>query len=181
MATTYDVITKDHNYVGNYATKSEAKAAIGRAITRNGTPSNYYKIVPIKEKRQKNPSLISSNDTDWIPVHAIRRCANGDIQILTEKGTLSNPGKKKKILGKLKGLFSAGAKAVGLRNPNTWGTSYFTSLNAAIRYYHDYGDDINDVKRKIAEGSIHIGKPPKSPGQRITTIDGGKRYAITES
>jgi hypothetical protein len=64
-----------------------------------------------------NPSIISSNDTDWVPCHAIRRCANGDIQILTEKGTLSNPGKKKKILGKLKGLFSAGAKAVGLRNP----------------------------------------------------------------
>jgi hypothetical protein len=65
-----------------------------------------------------NPSIISSNDTDWVPCHAIRRCANGDIQILTEKGTLSNPGKKKKILGKLKGLFSVGAKAVGLRNPH---------------------------------------------------------------
>ena len=143
MATTYDVITKDHNYVGNYATKSEAKAAIGRAITRNGTPSNYYKIVPIKEKRQKNPSLISSNDTDWVPCHAIRRCANGDIQILTEKGTLSNPGKKKKILGKLKGLFSAGAKAVGLKNP----TNRYVGSDSKYRYYEDSKVKIVKIKK----------------------------------
>ncbi len=64
----------------------------------------------------------------------------------------------------------------------SYGTSYFTSRSAAIRYYKDYGyDDVKAaVARKIREGEIHIGKPPLKAGQRLTTVDGGKRYAITE-
>lgn len=67
----------------------------------------------------------------------------------------------------------------GKRNPSTYGTSYFVSLSAAVRYYKDYGDDREDVQRKIREGSIHIGKPPLKPGERLGLTDGGKRYTIT--
>ncbi len=67
-----------------------------------------------------------------------------------------------------------------VKNPMTYGTSHFTTRSAAIRYYKDYGDNAQDVDRKIAEGLIHIGKPVLKAGQRLTLIDGGKRYAISE-
>ncbi len=66
------------------------------------------------------------------------------------------------------------------KNGPRWGTSYFVSLSAAKRYYKDYGDDEASVRRKVAEGSIHIGKPPLKPGQRLFLLDGGKRYGIEE-
>lgn len=67
----------------------------------------------------------------------------------------------------------------------TIGTSYFTSESAAIRYYRDYegGSTIaasHAVERKLREGSIHIGEPPVKLGERLTIIDDGARYAITE-
>ena len=55
--------------------------------------------------RRKNPAINISR-SDWIPVHAIRKTSSGDIEILTEKGSLSNPGKKKKFLAKIKKIFS---------------------------------------------------------------------------
>lgn len=59
------------------------------------------------------------------------------------------------------------------------GTSHFVSWLAACDYYRDYGFDSDDVNRKIAEGEIHIGKPEEiSINERLTIIDGGKRYAI---
>ena len=61
----------------------------------------------------------------------------------------------------------------------TYGTSYFASLSAAVRYYKAYGEDRADVERKVAEGSIHIGRPPLKAGDKLTLIDGGTRYAIT--
>lgn len=61
----------------------------------------------------------------------------------------------------------------------TYGTSNFVSLSAATRYYRDYGYDASDVKRKIREGEIHIGKPSLKPGERLGLTDGGKRYTIT--
>jgi hypothetical protein len=61
----------------------------------------------------------------------------------------------------------------------TYGTSYFTSLSAAKRYYKPYGYDESDVKRKIREGEIHVGKPVLKAGERLGTTDGGKRYTIT--
>lgn len=70
-------------------------------------------------------------------------------------------------------------KRVARKKNSTYGTSYFTSRGAANRYYKDYGDDAEDVARKIREGSIHIGKPPLKPGERLSTTDGGKRYMIT--
>lgn len=67
----------------------------------------------------------------------------------------------------------------------TYGTSYFTSKSAAVRYYKDYEGSIEDSKRavevKLREGSIHIGKPPLKAGDRLGTTDGGKRYTITTS
>ncbi len=65
------------------------------------------------------------------------------------------------------------------------GTSYFISHFHARRYYADYeGLRYYDpacyelVDRKIAEGQIHLGMPPMKPGQRISRIDGGNRYAL---
>ncbi len=63
----------------------------------------------------------------------------------------------------------------------TYGTSHFTSLSAAVRYYKDYGYDKADVQRKIREGEIHIGKPTVKVGERLGTTDGGKRYTITSN
>lgn len=63
-------------------------------------------------------------------------------------------------------------------NPIRYGTSYFVSRSAAIRYYKDYGDNAASVDTKIREGSIHIGKPPLKPGDVLMTTDGGKRYMI---
>lgn len=66
------------------------------------------------------------------------------------------------------------------RRNSTYGTSYFVSLAAAVRYYRDYGYDKRGVQRKIAEGEIHVGKPPLKSGDRLSVIDGGTRYQITE-
>lgn len=77
--------------------------------------------------------------------------------------------------------FGGGEFKRNKRNPTTYGTSYFVSMSAAVRYYKDYGDDKEDVQRKIREGSIHIGKPPLKPGERLGLTDGGKRYTITEA
>jgi hypothetical protein len=61
----------------------------------------------------------------------------------------------------------------------TWGTSYFRSLKAAIRYYSDYEDDPEEaVKRKIEEESIHLGEPPLHDGERLVLLDGGLRYGV---
>jgi len=51
--------------------------------------------------RNKNPGT----STDWIPCHAIRSLPSGDIQLLTEKGTMSNPGKRKSFLKKVSKVF----------------------------------------------------------------------------
>jgi hypothetical protein len=67
------------------------------------------------------------------------------------------------------------------------GTSYFVSVRAANRYYEAYGFGEQDVKRKIIDNEIHIGKPILGPGERLTIVDNetGKawdgRYAIEEA
>ena len=63
----------------------------------------------------------------------------------------------------------------------TVGTSYFVNQKAAQRYYRDYGLDVFDVVRKITEGEIHVGKPTLKPGETLSVIDDGTRYAITEA
>lgn len=61
------------------------------------------------------------------------------------------------------------------------GTSYFVSKSAALRYYAYEGATESSIERKLAEGLIHIGKPPLKPGERLLVIDDGTRYAIDDS
>lgn len=57
------------------------------------------------------------------------------------------------------------------------GTSYFTSKPAAVLYYAYENATEADIDRKVAEGLIHIGKPPLKPGELLSTIDNHARYA----
>lgn len=61
------------------------------------------------------------------------------------------------------------------------GTSYFVSKAAAVRYYAYEHATESDIDRKLAEGLIHVGKPDLKPGDRLSTIDSGTRYAIEEA
>lgn len=54
-----------------------------------------------KSKRRKN----NGASANWIPCHAIRTLPSGDIQLLTEAGTMSNPGKRKSFLNKVQKTF----------------------------------------------------------------------------
>jgi len=63
----------------------------------------------------------------------------------------------------------------------TWGTSHFVSKAAAIAYYLPYEGNhavVAAVNRKLAAGEIHIGPPTLKPGDRLTIVDAGTRYAI---
>jgi len=63
----------------------------------------------------------------------------------------------------------------------TFGTSYFVSGEAAIKYYSECDPNpIQAVKRKLAEGSIHIGQPILKPGQTLSINREEGRYFITE-
>ncbi len=62
----------------------------------------------------------------------------------------------------------------------TIGTSHFVSFNSALRYYAYEDATDTDIDRKISEGLIHIGKPALKPGQKLSTIDDGTRYAIED-
>ena len=63
-----------------------------------------------------------------------------------------------------------------------WGTSFFVSRAAAVRYYRAYeGKDAEKaVARKLREGEIHLGVPHTKVGERLHIIDGGTRYEIEE-
>ena len=63
-----------------------------------------------------------------------------------------------------------------------WGTSYFVSVPAAVRYYRAYEHDNAEqaVALKIADGNIHIGQPSLEPWQVLSIIYDGTRYAIEE-
>lgn len=63
----------------------------------------------------------------------------------------------------------------------TIGTAYFVSPLAALRYYREYGATAGLVATMIRDGTIHIGRPPTRPGDRLSIIDDGTRYAITEA
>jgi hypothetical protein len=60
------------------------------------------------------------------------------------------------------------------------GTNHFVSMDAAIYYYSEYGYDAADVCDKQNAGEIAIGKPELKPGQTLSVIDNGTRYAITD-
>jgi hypothetical protein len=65
----------------------------------------------------------------------------------------------------------------------TIGTAHFVSRDAAEHYYSDYEGDADDtrraVDRKLAEGIIHIGKPPLKEGETLSVGDNGTRYFVT--
>lgn len=69
----------------------------------------------------------------------------------------------------------------------TWGTSHFVSRAMAVRYYGEYtpgaklAEKVATVDRKLKEGSIHIGPPELKPGETLSVIDDGTRYAITSA
>lgn len=73
-------------------------------ISKRG--SAYIVFQQITKDKHSNPSIITSTDHDWIPVHAIRKTPEGNIEVMVERGTLANPGKKKKVLSKIKKMFS---------------------------------------------------------------------------
>lgn len=60
----------------------------------------------------------------------------------------------------------------------TTGTSYFVDKRSAIRYFAYENATSADIDRKLAEGLIHLGPPPLKPGERLSVIDNGTRYAI---
>lgn len=61
------------------------------------------------------------------------------------------------------------------------GTSYFVSVAEALRYYRPYGFGMEAVQRKLADGEIHVGKPPFDPGsQKLVIIDDGSRYGVED-
>tara|TARA_B100000809_G_scaffold254265_1_gene291255 strand:+ start:624 stop:833 length:210 start_codon:yes stop_codon:yes gene_type:complete len=47
------------------------------------------------------------------------------------------------------------------------GTSHFYNLDAAVTYYKPYGFDAPEVRRKLADGEIHIGPPPAAEGETV--------------
>ena len=62
------------------------------------------------------------------------------------------------------------------------GTAYFPTLSAAVSYYrpYRYSNTLKAVKRKIEEGSIHIGKPTTKPNERAYLVNEkpGQRYYV---
>ncbi len=73
-------------------------------------------------------------------------------------------------------------RQVNVMSKTTYGTSHFVSREMAVRYYADYEQNpLAAVEYKLQEGSIHIGKPEVKPGQELSVIDNGARYAITEN
>jgi hypothetical protein len=61
------------------------------------------------------------------------------------------------------------------------GTSHFVSKRSARRYYAYENATMADIDRKLADGEIHIGRPPLQPGQHLVLIDQFTRYAIEET
>ena len=82
----------------------------------------------IRLSRMTNPGTTDG----WIPAHAVRMLPSGDIQLLTERGTMSNPGKRKSFLKKVGKVFGkvvgTGRKVIG--NPKHRGKGYSTRSEA---------------------------------------------------
>ena len=65
-----------------------------------------------------------------------------------------------------------------------YGTSYFPSRWDAVKYFSALGYNSAEVKEKIKNGEIHIGKPPGLDSLRKAVAQkdqgGSKRYFIHE-
>lgn len=42
---------------------------------------------------------------------------------------------------------------------------WFPSLSHAVAYYEPYGNDEDEVRRKVSDGEIHLGTPPLQAGE----------------
>jgi hypothetical protein len=64
------------------------------------------------------------------------------------------------------------------------GTSHFVTFERACDYYRAYDPSLTPVelrqwvRGKVNAGEIHIGIPDLKPGERLSIIDDGCRYAI---
>lgn len=65
------------------------------------------------------------------------------------------------------------------------GTSHFPSFTKACDYYKGQRlDELTpaeverEIRRKIADGEIHIGPPVLNVGERLVWVDGGLRYGV---
>lgn len=58
-------------------------------------------------------------------------------------------------------------------------TENFVSKEAALRYYGAQGNvAMEDIEKKVSDGSIKIGKPELKEGESLLLLDGGARYGI---
>ena len=49
---------------------------------------------------------------------------------------------------------------------------WFPSLAHAVAYYEPYGNDEDEVRRKVKDGEIHLGTPPLQTGEIRRRIKG---------
>jgi hypothetical protein len=61
-----------------------------------------------------------------------------------------------------------------------YGTHYFVSKAAAVKYYEIYGSDAAEVERMIRDGEIAIGRPEVPNGCRLLKDEDG-RFHIEET
>lgn len=57
-----------------------------------------------------------------------------------------------------------------------YGTHYFVSRAAAVKYYKSQESDAVEVDRKIKDGEIAIGRPEVPPGCRLLTDEDGRLH-----
>lgn len=60
------------------------------------------------------------------------------------------------------------------------GTPNFVSGRAAIKYYKSQGADSAEVKRKIKDGEIFIGKPEVPEGMKLMVNKEEGRYILSD-
>lgn len=120
-----------------------------RVLGYSASHLRYGKDIVVSPKRKRNPgNIIPTTSSSWIPVHAIRKTPDGDIQVMVEKGTLNNPSKKKKVVGQLKGLFGQAKKVLGLRNPNYKYEILYSDELGRTRIF-DTADNKKDAMNKL--------------------------------
>lgn len=98
-----------YGFQGQFSTKNQA-IQFKKKLFKDGYRGLKIVKIPLPENKQKNPGTTSNSS--WIPCNAIKVLPTGDIQLLTEKGTMSNPGKRKSFLKKVEKTFGKVVKTV---------------------------------------------------------------------
>jgi len=65
-----------------------------------------------------------------------------------------------------------------MKDPISIGTAHFVSIDAANKYYSEYGYTPDDVQQKLDAYEIFIGEPPVKIGE-ILRVNNEGRYVIT--